>query len=329
MSGRECRPVGAQPSKTLRDFRHNLLGGSRRIAEVVRLAAKAAENDSTVLICGETGTGKELVARAIHENSSRAAGPFIAVNCAAVPEHLMESEMFGYEPGAFTGALDRRIGDFELASGGTLFLDEVGELSLPMQPKLLRALQERKIKRLGGTQEIKLDIRIIAATNQDLRCGFRQDLYYRLNVIRILTPSLRDRPEDILVLARHFASIHSWQRRAVSGISTAAGRILESYGWPGNVRELQNTIEHAVTMGSEELIVPQDLPDLDGPDLLDYHGSVAATQRDMLERAYALAGGDHLTLRASRAQRELRLRPPQKTQHDSSAPAVAPPVDPP
>src|SRR6267142_6828200 len=215
-------------------FRHNLLGGSRRIAEVVRQAAKAAENDSTVLICGETGTGKELVARAIHENSSRAAGPFVAVNCGAVPEPLMESEMFGYEKGAFTGALNRKLGDFEGASGGTLFLDEIGELSLPMQPKLLRALQERQIKRLGGTQQIQLDIRIIAATNRDLRCGFRQDLYYRLNVIRISIPALRERPEDILILARHFASLYSRQAgRAVSGISTAAERILESHGWPG------------------------------------------------------------------------------------------------
>jgi len=280
-------------------FRHNLLGGSRRIAEVVRQAAKAADNDSTVLICGETGTGKELVARAIHENSSRAAGPFVAVNCGAVPEPLMESEMFGYEKGAFTGALNRKLGDFEGASGGTLFLDEVGELSLAMQPKLLRALQERQIKRLGGTRQIQLDIRIIAATNRDLRHGFRQDLYYRLNVIRISTPALRERPEDILVLAQHFASIYSRQSgRVVSGISTAAGCILESHGWPGNVRELQNAIEHAVIMGSGDLILPEDLPDLTETDLLDYQGNVAATQRAVLERAYALAGGNHHTASA-------------------------------
>src|SRR2546425_4876750 len=229
------------------------IGESPQLAGLLRQIRKAGATDSTVLISGETGTEKEPVAQAIHAASKRAEGPFVAVNCAAVPESLLESEMFGYEKGAFTGAAERRAGEFERAAGGTLFLDEIGEMPLSMQPKLLRVLQEREAKRLGGARPVKLDIRIIAATNRNLRVGFRSDLYYRLNVIAIPTPALRDRPQDILVLARHFASIYSRQAgRTVQGISAEAEFVLKGYKWPGNVRELQNVIERAVTMGSSE-----------------------------------------------------------------------------
>ncbi len=275
------------------------IGESPQLAELLRQIRKAAATDSTVLITGETGTGKELVAQAIHAASKRAVGPFVAVNCAAVPETLLESEMFGYEKGAFTGAAERREGEFERAAGGTLFLDEIGEMPFSMQPKLLRVLQEREAKRLGGARPVKLDIRIIAATNRDLRLGFREDLYYRLNVISIKTPALRDRPRDILALARHFASFHARQSgRIVLGVSPEAERILERHDWPGNVRELQNVIERAVMMGSTELIVAEDLPELAGVNPLHFETYVVSAKRGVVQRAYALAGGDHDTASA-------------------------------
>ena len=275
------------------------IGESPQLAELLRQVRKAAATDSTVLITGETGTGKELVAQAIHATSRRAAGPFVAVNCAAVPESLLESEMFGYEKGAFTGADERRVGEFERAAGGTLFLDEIGELPLSMQPKLLRVLQEREAKRLGGAQPVKLDIRIVAATNRNLRVSFRADLYYRLNVIAIRTPALRDRPQDILVLARYFASVYSLQAgRTVQGISPEAEFVLKRYKWPGNVRELQNVIERAVTMGSSEWITREDLPDFAADDFLDYNTEVAEAKRGAIQRAYTLADGDHETASA-------------------------------
>ncbi len=275
------------------------IGESPQLAELLRQIGKAAATDSTVLITGETGTGKELVAQAIHAASKRAGGPFVAINCAAVPESLLESEMFGYEKGAFTGAAERRAGEFERAAGGTLFLDEIGEMPLSMQPKLLRVLQEREAKRLGGERPVKLDIRIVAATNRNLRVGFRSDLYYRLNVIAIRTPALRDRPQDILALARHFASIYSWQAgRTVQGISSEAEFVLKGYKWPGNVRELQNVIERAVTMGSSEWITGEDLPELAGDDFLNYNAEVAEAKRGAIQRAYAVADGDHETASA-------------------------------
>ena len=275
------------------------IGESPQLAELLRQIRKAAATDSTVLISGETGTGKELVAQAIHAASKRAEGPLVAVNCAAVPESLLESEMFGYEKGAFTGAAERRAGEFERAAGGTLFLDEIGEMPLSMQPKLLRVLQEREAKRLGGARPVKLDIRIIAATNRNLRVGFRSDLYYRLNVIAIQTPPLRDRPQDILVLARHFPSIFSRHAgRTVHGISPEAEFVLKRYKWPGNVRELQNVIERAVTMGSSEWITREDLPEFAADDFLDYNAELAEAKRGAIRRAYALADGDHETASA-------------------------------
>jgi len=213
-----------------------------------------APTDATVLILGETGTGKELIARAIHRISPRRKLPFISLNCAAIPTGLLESELFGYERGAFTGALSQKIGRFEMANRGTLFLDEVGDIPLDLQPKLLRALQEKAFERLGGTKTIPIDVRLVAATNRNLTqmMGdklFRSDLYYRLKVFPITTPPLRDRPEDIPVLARHFTKKYSAKMdRAIDKIPSETMRALVSWPWPGNVRELENFIERSVIL---------------------------------------------------------------------------------
>ena len=226
-----------------------------------------AARESSVLIWGESGTGKELVARAIHRNSGRAAKPFVAINCAAIAETLLESELFGHEKGAFTGAVAQKRGKLELADGGTVFLDEIGELALSLQAKLLRVLQEREVERVGGTRTVKLDIRLVAATNRDLKAAvrsgtFREDLYYRLNVVSIRVPALRERREDISLLASYFTARSGEKvNRRVMGISPSARACLMRYDWPGNVRELENAIERAVVLGSSEVILPEDLPD--------------------------------------------------------------------
>ena len=229
----------------------------RAVLEQVQLVAPA---DSTALLVGETGTGKELIARAIHAESRRRRQSFVAINCAAFPESLVESELFGHERGAFTGAFDRKPGKFELADKGTLFLDEVGELPPPVQAKLLRTLQEREVQRLGGTKSVPVNVRLIAATNRDLQealrdGSFRQDLYYRLNVFPVVLPPLRERAEDVIPLVRHFLRRFSErQRRQVPELTASAIRALETYHWPGNVRELQNVIERAVILcGTQEL----------------------------------------------------------------------------
>jgi DNA-binding NtrC family response regulator len=235
-----------------------LVGASRAIQGVRQLIGRVAETSSTVLIVGETGTGKELVARSLHAQSPRAAAPLIAVNCAAIPSELLESELFGHERGAFTGAIRRRRGSFELADGGSLFLDEVGALSPPLQAKLLRALQEGEVSPIGSERTLRLDVRVIAATNRDLgqatrRGEFRDDLYYRLNVVPIAVPPLRDRKEDIPPLADHFLARYrrKIQTRA-QGITPAALDLLTAYDWPGNVRELEHTIERAVILAEGE-----------------------------------------------------------------------------
>jgi two-component system response regulator HydG len=236
-----------------------VIGASPAFRRMMTLVDQVADSAATVLIQGESGTGKELVARAIHERSPRSHRPFVAVNCAALPETLLESELFGYEKGAFTGAAGRKEGRFELASGGTLFLDEVADLSLVTQPKILRMLQEGEFERLGGTRTLQVDVRIVAATNQNLAemvkdKRFREDLYYRLNVITVYVPPLRDRPEDIRVLAQHFLRVYAAKNnRALEGFTPEAVERLESYGWPGNVRELENVVERAVVLGPEEL----------------------------------------------------------------------------
>jgi transcriptional regulator with GAF, ATPase, and Fis domain len=223
----------------------------RRVLGQVELVAPT---DATVLILGETGTGKELVARAIHHLSGRRGYPFVTLNCAAIPTGLLESELFGYEKGAFTGALSRKIGRFELANQGTMFLDEVGDIPLDLQPKLLRALQEKEFERLGGTRTIPIDVRLLAATNRNLTqmMGdklFRSDLYYRLKVFPITVPPLRDHPEDIPLLARHFTHKYASQmKRNIEGIPSDTLRALVSWSWPGNVRELENFIERAVIL---------------------------------------------------------------------------------
>ena len=225
-----------------------------------------ARGDSTVLIRGESGTGKELVARAIHRNSPRADKPFVAINCAAIPEALLESELFGHEKGAFTGAIATKKGKLEVAEGGTVFLDEVGELSPPLQAKLLRVLQQREFERVGGTRSLKFDARVLTATNKDLEQAikdreFRQDLYYRLNVVSMVVPPLRERPDDIPLLAIYFAAKYAEKcKRALKGISPEARALLMAYSWPGNVRELENAIEHAMVLGLTDEIVPDDLP---------------------------------------------------------------------
>ena len=231
------------------------------------LIQTVAPQNSRVLITGESGTGKELVARAIHENSSRSSAPFITINCGAFPETLLESELFGYSKGAFTGANENRRGLFQASHGGTLFLDEIGNMNLAMQVKLYRVLQEGKVRPLGSTEEIDVDVRVIAATNKDLEKAiaageFREDLFYRLSVIPLHVPSLRDRREDIPLLARHFLeSFRNSMNKTVDGISPEAMRRLESYDWPGNVRELENTIERAVALESGREISVAVLPD--------------------------------------------------------------------
>ncbi len=244
-----------------------IVGASEPVKEMLRSAACAAQGDASVLLVGETGTGKEMLAKAIHANSLRAAKPFIPVDCAALPEPLLESELFGHERGAFTGAVTLQRGLLELANGGTLFLDEVGELSLSTQAKLLRSLEERQIRRVGGGEFVGLDIRIMAATRQKLdemvaTQKFRDDLYYRLNVLAIRLPPLRERAGDIPPLASHF--LHACARRAkarVLGMSSATLLVLEQYSWPGNVRELRNVVERAVSITGEEYISPLDLPE--------------------------------------------------------------------
>jgi len=244
----------------------NIVGKNPEMFEVYKRIGKIVNNKATVLIRGETGTGKELVARAIHFNGILRKGPFVAVDCANLPEDLLESELFGHEKGAFTGAINQKLGKFELASGGTLFLDEIGNLNLATQAKLLRVLQEKRIERVGGTKSIKIDVRIITATHRDLEKAvregaFRDDLYYRLNVVVINLPPLRERKDDIPLLVKHL--LHRYQ-------SESSGRpkyfpletldLLIRYSWPGNVRELENVIERAVVMGKSDAILPQDLP---------------------------------------------------------------------
>jgi len=244
----------------------SMLGQSRAMQEVFRLIEDVASTDSTVLITGETGTGKGLAAKAIHSKSPRCDGPFVAINCGAFPEHLLESELFGHQKGAFTDAKASKKGRLELAHGGTLFLDEIGEISMRMQIDLLRVMEDRVFYRVGGTQPIEADFRVIAATNKDLAQAirdrtFRQDLFYRLNVISFVMPPLRDRKEDIPILAEHFLHRFSQEsNKNIDKISREAMDEMMLYEWPGNVRELENAIERAVVVGKGRTVQPQDLP---------------------------------------------------------------------
>jgi DNA-binding NtrC family response regulator len=244
----------------------NIIGDHGKMQDVFRMVRKVAPSASTTLIYGESGTGKELIARAIHYNSPRARHPFHAINCAAIPEPLLESELFGHERGAFTGAVARKIGLFEAATSSTLFLDEVGDLGMPLQAKILRALQEKEIRRVGGTLSLAVDVRIIAATNKNLtrlmREGkFREDLYYRLNVLTILLPPLRERTTDIPRLVDHFIARHAAAAgKSIRGIDDRALAVLMRYQWPGNVRQLESAVERAVLLADGPMIVAEDLP---------------------------------------------------------------------
>ena len=288
------------------NIHHSMVGESKAMHEVYDFVSRVAGRDSTVLIYGESGTGKELVARAVHVNSPRADKPFVAINCAAITETLLESELFGHEKGSFTGAISQKKGKLEVAEGGTIFLDEIGELAVPMQAKLLRVLQEREFERVGGTRPIKLDVRLIAATNRDLteasRSGaFRPDLYYRLNVVSLRMPALRERREDIPLLAAFFAAQYSEKvNRRVAGISPQARACLMRYDWPGNVRELENAIERAVVLGSTELILPEDLPEsiveetaAAGEPISALHDGVREAKKALIERAIQQANGNY------------------------------------
>jgi Nif-specific regulatory protein len=288
------------------NLEYNMVGISARMKEVFEFVRRVAATDATVLVEGESGTGKELVARAIHRNSKRAESPFVAINCAAIAENLLESELFGHEKGAFTGAAAQKKGRIEMAEGGTLFLDEVSELAPELQAKLLRVLQEREFERVGGTRAIPLDTRLVAATNKKLSEAiesgeFRKDLYYRLNVVTLIMPALRDRTEDIPQLAEHFLSKASRKcKTRMKSLSEEAKACLIRYDWPGNVRELENAIERAVVLGSGDVVLPEDLPEtiLEAGVLSDgsakYHRSMKETKRQMIAQALQHAHGSYL-----------------------------------
>src|SRR5580704_17441957 len=263
---RQLAGAEASAGQTAPGARFGIIGTSTGIAELYALLERVADTPSTVLITGESGTGKELVARALHDHSSRKEKPFIKVNCAAIPKELIESELFGYERGAFTGAVSSKPGRFELANGGTLFLDEIGEIPVEMQVKLLRALQESEFERVGGIKTIRIDVRLVAATNRDLKkliaAGtFREDLFYRLNVVPIRLPALRERAGDIPLLVSHFlGKFNDRLKKHVTGVEPDSMDVLSAYTWPGNIRELENVIERAVLFCDTQKLGAGDLP---------------------------------------------------------------------
>lgn len=291
----------------------NIIGNSESMHRIFDLVRRVSQAPTNVLITGESGTGKEVVAKAIHYNGPLKDRPFVTINCGAIPENLMESEMFGHKKGSFTGAVVDKSGLFEVADGGTLFLDEVGELPLSIQVKLLRAIQERIIRRVGATDDIKVDVRIIAATNRDLEKmvnegGFRQDLYYRLNVILIKTPSLRERRDDIALLANHFLKKYNDRlAKNIGSISQEAMEILKKYDYPGNVRELENIIERTVALEAGSTILPESLPPFVntpsgrkmassqeieiGPEGIDLDKIVGQIEKELLIKAIHVANG--------------------------------------
>ncbi|HEY3445290.1 MAG TPA: sigma-54 dependent transcriptional regulator [Myxococcales bacterium] len=281
-----------------------IVGKSEVLQKTLGAVRKVAATDTTVLITGESGTGKELVARAVHDLSPRKSGPFVVVHCAALAETLLESELFGHERGAFTGAIKKKLGRFELADGGTLFLDEIGEISPSIQTKLLRVLQQKEFQRVGGEETIHVDVRVVSATNRDLKAevekgAFREDLYYRLHIVPLHIPPLRERPGDVVELANWFVSKHAPRvNRKVKGIAEDAQRALERYAWPGNVRELENAIEQALVFGEGEILGTADLPNFVGkappatgalPVNLPVY--LEQIERDFIVRAYEQAKG--------------------------------------
>ena len=296
---------------------HGMVGDSAAAREIYRFIARVSPTTATVLLLGESGTGKELAARAIHRNSARSACPFVAINCAALTETLLESELFGHERGAFTGAVTQKKGKLECADGGTLFLDEVAELPLQLQAKLLRVLQEREFERVGGTRPIRVDIRLVAATNRDVRAAvsegrFREDLYYRLNVVSFVLPPLRERLDDVPLLASHFLEkVRTRCGTEVTGISERALACLAEYSWPGNIRELQNAIERAVVFGTTAAILPEDLPEailetasLESMPEGSYERRLKQEKCDLVARTIVDCGGNF-----TEAARRLSLHP--------------------
>ncbi|HLV89402.1 MAG TPA: sigma 54-interacting transcriptional regulator [Candidatus Sulfotelmatobacter sp.] len=284
-----------------------LVGEGARMKEIYKFLGKVAPADSTVLIEGESGTGKELAARALHRNGSRSSKPFVAINCAAIPESLLESDLFGHERGAFTGALMQKKGRLEVADGGVVFLDEIGELAPALQVKLLRVLQEREFERVGGTQPIKVDIRLIAATNRDLseavkKKEFRQDLYYRLAVVKLTMPPLRERKEDVPMLTRHFVQKYAKRCKVKpKPVSREAMSALLNYEWPGNVRELENAIERALVLGTTEMLLPEDLPEsilepVPPEEMTEgkYQASVRELKRELIHNAVEQTRGNYV-----------------------------------
>jgi nitrogen regulation protein NR(I) len=311
LRGRDATPVS-------RGARFGIIGSSPGIAELYSILERVADTPTTVLITGESGTGKELVARALHEHSGRKDKPFIKVNCAAIPKELIESELFGYERGAFTGAVASKPGRFELANGGTLFLDEIGEIPIEMQVKLLRALQESEFERVGGIKTIRVDVRLVAATNRDLKKliasgAFREDLFYRLNVVPIRLPALRERTGDIPLLVEHFlAKFNERLRKRVEGVEQGALDLLVQYPWPGNIRELENVIERAVLFcDTHELNAGALPPEVRGIPAI---ANVPLPEAD-LQAALASEGGlkEHVRVAMSRLEKELVSRALQQT----------------
>jgi Nif-specific regulatory protein len=293
-----------QERLTSDDF--GIVGKSAAMRKLLEMVRRVAAQDTTILVLGESGTGKELIARALHLGSPRREKPFVGINCAALTETLLESELFGHERGAFTGAVSQKKGKLEVAEGGTVFLDEIGELAPSLQAKLLRVLQEREFERVGGTKTLPLNIRLVAATNRDLLAqvkngAFREDLYHRLNVVSLRMPPLRERPEDVSLLAEHFLRRSARRMgRAMAGITPEAELTLRQYSWPGNVRELENAMERAVLLSEAEWVTPGDLPDVISINVhrvsdpeTTYESAVGDAKRQAVLRAWQQAGGDY------------------------------------
>ena len=305
--GRASLRAQLRDGKAAEGVRHRMIGRSRVMRELFRQLDKVAKVDAPVLIGGETGTGKELAARAIHRGSSRAGQPFVAVNCGSLPATLIQSELFGYERGAFTGAHQRKVGSIEAASGGTLFLDEIGDLPLESQATLLRFLQEKTIVRLGSTQPVSVDVRVVAATHIDLedavrRGAFREDLFYRLNVLHLRVPALRHRSDDIELIAQEFFRDRRHQRSPqVQGFSREARDAMRAHHWPGNVRELLNRVQNAMVMSENRLISPADLgleQDREAANVVTLHGARAKIEQDVIRRS--LLRANHNVSQAAR-----------------------------
>jgi nitrogen regulation protein NR(I) len=315
---RELRGADATPASASQGARFGIIGTSQGITDLYAILERVADTPTTVMITGESGTGKELVARALHEHSSRKDKPFIKVNCAAIPKELIESELFGYERGAFTGAVASKPGRFELANGGSLFLDEIGEIPIEMQVKLLRALQESEFERVGGIKTIRVDVRLVAATNRDLKkliAGgtFREDLFYRLNVVPIRLPALRERTGDIPPLVEHFlVKFNDRLKKKVEGVELDTMETLVAYPWPGNIRELENVIERAVLFCDTQKLRASDLP----PEIrgIPAMANVPLPEAD-LQAALAGEGGlkEHVKVAMSRLEKELVSRALQQT----------------